>query len=75
MELARPELHGQRIRLLGVTASHFVERRQLGLFDEPGPMPKRSWRSSVEAGPAVRRAIGRALATTVAVEADPIAAI
>ncbi len=33
LELARPELRGLRIRLLGVTASHFAERQQLGLFD------------------------------------------
>jgi DNA polymerase IV len=33
VELARPEMRGRRIRLLGVTASGFGEREQLGLFD------------------------------------------
>ena len=35
LELARPELRGRRIRLLGVSASHFAVRQQLGMFDEP----------------------------------------
>jgi DNA polymerase-4 len=38
VELLRRELHGQRIRLVGVTASNFREREQLALFggsDEP----------------------------------------
>ncbi len=33
LELARPELRGKRIRLVGVTASGLGEREQLGLFD------------------------------------------
>jgi DNA polymerase-4 len=33
LELARPETRGKRIRLLGVTASGFGEREQLGLFE------------------------------------------
>jgi DNA polymerase-4 len=32
VELLRRELHGQRIRLVGVTASNFREREQLALF-------------------------------------------
>jgi DNA polymerase-4 len=32
VELARPEMRGKRIRLLGVTASGFGAREQLGLF-------------------------------------------
>lgn len=36
VELARPEIRGKRIRLVGVTASGFGERDQLGLFEEPG---------------------------------------
>lgn len=32
VELARPEMRGKRIRLLGVAASGFGEREQLGLF-------------------------------------------
>ena len=39
LELARPELRGLRIRLLGVTASNLGERQQLGMFDE-GPVPR-----------------------------------
>ena len=34
LELARPEVRGKRIRLLGVTASNLGEREQLGLFAE-----------------------------------------
>jgi DNA polymerase-4 len=32
LELARPHMRGKRIRLVGVTASNFGERQQLGLF-------------------------------------------
>jgi impB/mucB/samB family C-terminal domain len=32
VDLARPEMRGKRIRLLGVAASGFGEREQLGLF-------------------------------------------
>ena len=38
IELVRKELHGQRIRLVGVTASNFRDREQLELFagsDDP----------------------------------------
>ncbi len=33
LELARPEIRGKRVRLVGVTASGFGERDQLALFD------------------------------------------
>ena len=33
LELARPEMRGKRIRLLGVAASAFGAREQLGLFE------------------------------------------
>jgi DNA polymerase-4 len=33
LRLLRKELHGQRIRLVGVTASNFRDREQLGLFE------------------------------------------
>ena len=33
LELARPEIRGKRIRLLGVATSGFGEREQLGLFE------------------------------------------
>ena len=38
--LLRRELHGQRIRLVGVTASNFRDREQLGMFEGPDE-PKR----------------------------------
>jgi DNA polymerase IV len=37
LTLLRRELHGQRIRLVGVTASNFREREQLELFGVPDP--------------------------------------
>ena len=37
MTLLRPELHGQRIRLVGVTASNFRDREQLALFGDDDP--------------------------------------
>jgi DNA polymerase-4 len=36
LALLRRELHGQRIRLVGITASRFRDRQQLGLFEAPG---------------------------------------
>ena len=47
--LLRRELHGQRIRLVGVTASNFREREQLALFGE----------GEGEAGGAVAPAVAR----------------
>ena len=35
--LLRRELHGQRIRLVGVTASNFRDREQLALFGDEDP--------------------------------------
>lgn len=40
LSLLRRELRGQRVRLIGVTASNFREREQLGLF-ESGEDPRR----------------------------------
>ena len=37
IDLVRRELHGQRIRLVGVTASNFRDREQLGMFGEGDP--------------------------------------
>jgi len=54
-ELARRELHGQRLRLVGVTASNFREREQLGLFE--GPDTPRRHRVA-EATDALRRRFG-----------------
>ena len=39
LELARPEVRGIRVRLLGVTASNLGEREQLALFERRRPAP------------------------------------
>lgn len=54
LRLARPEVRGHRIRLLGVTASHLASPEQLGLFD--GADDRR--RAVVEAADRVRRRYG-----------------
>jgi DNA polymerase-4 len=40
--LLRRELHGQRIRLVGVTASNFKDREQMALFDAEDPRRHRT---------------------------------
>jgi DNA polymerase-4 len=55
VELARPEMRGKRIRLLGVTASGFDERQQLGLFE----LGEDRRRLAVRAADAVRDRFGR----------------
>ena len=37
LDLARPEIRGIRVRLLGVTASNLGDREQLGLFTDDDP--------------------------------------
>ena len=54
VELARKEVRGMRVRLLGVTASSLGEREQLGLF---GPAEPRR-RQAIEAADRVRRRYG-----------------
>jgi DNA polymerase-4 len=54
LELARPETRGKRIRLLGVTASGFGEREQLGLFEAGEDRRRRV----VEAADEVRERFG-----------------
>jgi DNA polymerase-4 len=54
LDLARPEMRGKRIRLLGVAASGFGEREQLGLF-EAGDARRRK---VVEAADEVRERFG-----------------
>lgn len=54
LDLARPEVRGLRIRLLGVTASGLGERDQLALF--PAEEPRR--RRATEAADAIRRRFG-----------------
>jgi DNA polymerase-4 len=54
LELARPEVRGLRIRLLGVTASGLGEREQLSLFEADDPRR----RKVTEAADAVRHRFG-----------------
>ena len=54
LDLARPEVRGLRVRLLGVTASGLGEREQLPLFASEDPRRRRA----VEATDAVRHRFG-----------------
>ncbi|HEY6056512.1 MAG TPA: DNA polymerase IV [Candidatus Limnocylindrales bacterium] len=54
LELARPELRGIRVRLLGVTASHLDDPHQLALFGADDERRRRA----IEAADAVRRRFG-----------------
>jgi DNA polymerase-4 len=54
LELARPEVRGLKIRLLGVAASGLGEREQLALFGADDPRRRRV----VEAADAVRHRFG-----------------
>jgi DNA polymerase-4 len=54
LELARPEVRGLRIRLLGVTASGLGERDQLALFAADDPRRRRA----IEAADVVRHRYG-----------------
>ena len=54
LELARPEVRGVRIRLLGVSASGLGERDQLALFEPVDPRRRRA----VEAADEVRHRFG-----------------
>jgi DNA polymerase-4 len=59
VELARPEIRGIKVRLVGVTASHFGEPSQLGLFATEDPRRRRV----VEAADAIRRRFGERAVT------------
>lgn len=59
LTLLRRELHGQRIRLVGVTASGLRDRQQLALF--PGDDPRRH--RAAEALDAIRRRYGERAVT------------
>ncbi len=66
LTLLRRELHGQRIRLVGVTASKFRDRRQLGLFEAPGGRPgvgDPRRRQAAEAMDVIRRKYGERAVT------------
>ncbi|CAN5495263.1 DNA polymerase IV [soil metagenome] len=54
LDLARPEVRGIKVRLLGVSASNLGEREQMGLF--PAEDPRR--RAAIEAADALRRRYG-----------------
>jgi DNA polymerase-4 len=59
VELARPEIRGIRVRLVGVTASNLGEREQLGLFVTDDPRR----RAAIEAADRVRRRYGAGAVT------------
>jgi DNA polymerase-4 len=59
LELARPEVRGIRVRLLGVSASNLGEREQLGLFPTDDPRH----RAAIEAADALRRRYGEGAVT------------
>jgi DNA polymerase-4 len=59
LELARPEIRGMRVRLLGVTASNLGEREQLALFETGEPRHRRA----IEAADALRRRYGERAVT------------
>lgn len=59
LELARPEIRGMRVRLLGVTASNLGEREQLALFESVEPKRRRA----VEAADQLRRRYGERAVT------------
>ena len=59
LELARPEVRGMRVRLLGVTASNLGEREQLSLFEPIEPRRRRA----VEAADRIRRRYGERAVT------------
>jgi len=54
LALARPEVRGIRVRLLGVSASNLGERQQLGMFEADDPRR----RSAIEAADQLRRRYG-----------------
>ena len=65
LELARPEVRGHRIRLLGVTASHLGERQQLGMFGSDAAVENGGdrRRRATQAADAIRRRYGDAAVT------------
>jgi DNA polymerase-4 len=58
MELARPELRGIHVRLLGVGTSGFAEREQMTLFEEEAAGEGGRRRRATQAADAVRRRFG-----------------
>ena len=62
LELARPEVRGIRVRLLGVTASNLGDREQLALFSDgrPAPAARRSRPPMPSGGATASDAVTRA---------------
>jgi DNA polymerase IV len=61
LELARPEVRGLRVRLLGISVSHLDVREQLGLFESEGPDHAGGGdrrRRATQAADAIRRRYG-----------------
>jgi DNA polymerase-4 len=54
LDLARPEIRGIRVRLIGVSASNLGEREQLGMFATEDPRR----RAAIEAADSLRRRFG-----------------
>jgi DNA polymerase-4 len=59
LELARPEIRGIHVRLIGVTASNLRDREQMALFEEDDVRRRRV----VEAADAIRRRYGERAVT------------
>jgi DNA polymerase IV len=59
LELARPEVRGIRVRLLGVTASNLGEREQLAMFADEDPRR----RKAIEAADTLQRRYGSGVVT------------
>jgi len=59
LDLARPEIRGMRVRLLGVTASNLGEREQLSMFEASDPRQRRA----IEAADSLRRRYGEGTVT------------
>ncbi len=59
LELAKPEIRGKKLRLVGVTASHFSEPSQLAMFSDEDPRRRRA----VEAIDAIRKRYGQRAVT------------
>jgi DNA polymerase-4 len=68
--LARPEVHGVRIRLLGVAATGLTQREQLGLFEASDERQRRA----VRATDAIRRRFGSRAITRARLLGSGIAA-
>jgi len=69
LDLVRPEVHGRRIRLLGVGAHGLGEPAQMGLFATEDPRR----RKAVEAQDEIRRKYGSRALTRARLLGDPLA--